>query len=387
MEDIQDEFSFTLVSNRGVDLDNSSFQFRTPFAKQIDLRGYEVALQSITYQDYYQKPQTTNNLLEETAVFFDIDNEDNLIHVTDIAASELVVTKNETEFDNFLTVLNTTLQENGMNISLIAENEIVNEVSEILKITLRVNVPSGFAVIVSEPLKSILGIESRRLYNGSTVGAKPDLSSFDLAANDTELGQIVILNATQSSVSIEQYEAPPTLSSLLGDITGALDSVGAEATFILNKRFSEIRWDLPGLVEVTFSDFLNKYLGLPPEYRFRNSGSFRVDRRLHFPQNMNPLNGERFQPITCSKILVMCNLIQNQFYCGKPQKILAILDRKENDKFTRYEWSASQMVYKQVFLDMPTYCQITLESDNNEFLPFSSEPTVVTLNFRKRFVV
>lgn len=370
-----DSFSVTLVSNQNEDVfvHNTSSSFSNVLPRTTDLSNYEVAVESVYLTDHHPK-QVALTTPAEPKMFFNLENKENEVTVIQFKTAELKIYKQSDDFVQFLDGINNNTAFVNMPVTLTK----TVEGSEVTQITLTYNPKPGYDLYVSDSLKRIFGFTNNSFAAGTYLNdAKIDSEFFKTLANGS-IGELTELNEETSQVEVRQVPEKPDLHTLLGLVQAALSAQRTDVRFEVDVKNSVVSYNVKNVTKrVMLSKFINVYLGREPYFALIDKGSFKVPRNILYPSKIKP------PPRTCSKILVLCDLIQPQVYAGKEMPLLAVIDRKYTESETEIAWEPRSLLYKAIQVGKVNQIKITLQSDNNDLIKSQNNPTVVNLHFRK----
>lgn len=370
-----ESFTATLVSNQddGNFANNTSFSFSNTLPRTTDLSNYEVALQSIYLTDKHTKPSAVTPP-PPPKNFFDLEKKENEVTVILAKTADLRVFKTSDDFDEFIKAIQTRITEltKQYTITAIKENEIVTSI----KITY--NPLPGWQLFLQAPLDRIFGFSNPTIGAGDHVSdAVPDIQFF----KDHAIGVIAGLaefKEERTQVEISQMNEKPDLDALMGTVAGELFQKGHDIAFEVNKKNSTLTYESDTVTKrYLLSPFLNSYLGLEENFEFYQQGTIKVPRKILFPSKQKPA------PKSCSKLLVLCDILKPQIFAGKDLPLLAVLDRKTNESEVEISYEPHVPVYKPVLVGNVNHIGISIRDDNYQFIESQENPTVVNLHFRR----
>lgn len=385
---MENSFSYTLVSNQNTDYfaSNTHYSFSNIFPRQVDLKGYEVALESISLYDKFSNVDDAKIDLPNQGnlelPFFDTVNDDHKITLTRIGSATMTISKWETQITNFVSVLSDYLERENFEVHLSVELDK----GKLTKVILISKLESPWKFKITKPLSTILGFSKEIFDVGETESDIPfDLDTFEDTEERGFLGEVSRYYITKQEVYIEQIRDPlPRLSTVLNSIVTVVDEQGYDISLRVKKGPKLVEYDIhPRTLSMRLSPRLNSYLGLAEHFTFSGAGTIRIPKAIINPSQTFTANQEDRLDISCSKLLVLCNLIPNQFFAGKEMPILGLLERKNSPSFRKISLSPSPMVYKPVVIEKPSHISITLRPDNSDYIESTELPTVCTLHFRK----
>lgn len=375
----------TLISNTCLDSfpSNKNFDFANPLPDPVNLSSYEVALTSVTYYDRYVKPEPTAETTQKPKKqknFFNIQRGDHRVSVEKQQLDQIRVEKTDNDILNVLGSLTDALVKEKFPVTF--EPEFRRGILSNIVLTARLQ--PGYRVILSESFATILGFSSNSFQSGEfTSQSPPNITTFSSVPLHSEIGTITVSYLALEEISLDQVEGLPTLSSLLADIVATLAKAKFNVSLKLKKNIKTVEYNT-GSIRFRLSQFLNEYLGLYKSFIFQDRGSFVVTDSIIKPSDTEPSASPKKQVVTCSKVIITLDVIEDQIYAGRKEKVLAILERTENKSFQRHTIQPDILIYKQVEKDFVTHLRIGVRSDQNTFLESCQDPTVVTLHFRKK---
>lgn len=370
-----DSFTVTLVSNQSDDEfpNNTSSSFSNALPRTMDLSNYEVALQSLYVTDNFPRNVAVGEPVEPKK-FFNLEEKENEISILTTNKSELRLQKQSDDFSAFIDRINQLTTFVRMPV-VFTKTMTGNEVS---KISFTYTPTPGYELIIHGDILRIMGFSRTRFEGGTYENDRPiDVAYFKSLAVG-HVGQMTEFKETTTQVEVSQMKDKPDLELLMGFIVAALRNNLHDVRFFVDTDKATITYHVNNVSKrILFSSFLNKYLGLPDTFSFHNEGSIRVDRDILFPSKNKP------PPSSCSKMLVLCDIIQPQIFAGKEMPILAVVDRKHTTEATEVTFEPRSLVYKPSQVGKVNHISISIQSDNNENIPHQQSPTVVNLHFRK----
>lgn len=368
-------FSVTLVSNQNEEMfdHNTSSSFSNALPRSMDLSNYEVALESIYLTDHHPK-EVALTTPEEPKMFFKLEDKDNELTVVQINTAELKIRKTSDSFVEFLDNINRTTAYVNMPITI--TKTLTG--TEVTQISLTYTPSPGYQLFIHPPLNKVLGFTSNTFQAGTHVNdGKIDKDLFTTMPIGN-VGELSEFSETRTQVEIKQIPEKPDLEVLVSFIQAALAEQKTDVRFEVDEKKSALSYEVKNYTKrVILSESLNTYLGQTPNFALIDKGSIRVPRNILFPSKIRP------PPRTCSKLLVLCDLIQPQIYAAKEMPLLAVIDRKFTELATEISVEPKTLLYKAVQAGKFSQIKITLQSDNNELLKSQQNPTVVNLHFRK----
>lgn len=380
---MDENFTVVVASNEclGDFTHNANFQFSNTIETTRNVEDYEVALTSLTYHDRYTRPKP--DPIPEPVVptdFFDLEKRENEIRVEISSSDTTNFSKRANDLESFLAYLNTKCPEQGINIHFSS----TLRKGVLASITLRANVPAGYHVTITDPLLSILGFEPQDFLTGSFESTlEIGRSEFDAIALNAPIGSVALIKRETSTVSLDQVEGTPSHNLICAMIVVKMMHAGYNIGMVMRKRARQIQYSGFNSIRMALSKKVNDFLGIPETFVFSGSGSIAISDDIIFPDKRTPI--EPVKPIIpWSKILVMCDVIQDQVVAGKSQKLLAILERGESEELQRHHYESEALVYKAVSRPLLSQITISLKTDHNTFLDLCDQPTICVLHFRKK---
>lgn len=255
---------------------------------------------------------------------------------------------------------------------------------KLIAIIMKVALPEKTKLILGGPLANILGFEDTRYDNGEYESSRtPNAEAFAKVELNTEIGTITAEKYTEKMIELDQIEGTPTISALLASVVLKLRGEGLTIKLRFIKTKGTIDWEHRG-IRITLSPFLKNFLNLGQTSYFENSGSVPVPKKIIEPPEIVPEPTPKKARLSCSKLIVFCNIIGSQVYCGKQKNILAVIGRHESEDTKRFVVSPTVLLYNEVTVSKISQIEIELRSDMFEFVEYSELPTVIALHFRKR---
>ncbi len=372
-----DSFTVTLVSNQNGDryAGNTNFAFSNALPRTMDLSNYQVALESMYFADDYPIPSATaiSQPVEEKK-FFNLAEHDNEITVVQVNASELRPRKRTQVFTEFLDSINTDAEFVNMPVNLIYTVTGPN----VTQIALQYSPSPGYTLQIPSPLNKILGFKALEFADGTHVSdTKIDEDLFKTFAIGF-LGSISEVSETRTQVQMLQIADKPDLENLLSLVSLTLANAKHTLTFTVDNKRGIVNYKVPNASKrILLSEFLNRYLERRDLFAFYGEGSFKVPRKIVYPSKVEP------PPKTCSKILVMCDILQPQIFAGKEMPILAVIDRKHTTGASYISVEPRALLYKPIQVGKTDHISIAIQSDNTDFISLQETPSVINLHFRK----
>lgn len=370
-----DSFSVTLVSNQNGDVfgNNTSYSFSNVLPRAMDFTNYEVAFQSIYYTDHFPVNVAVGPPAPEKK-FFNLENKENEITLVVANAAELRARKETDVLSAFIDKLNVDLA--FVRIPVVFTKTVTGET--VTKVSFTYTPTPGYGLRFRGSLNRILGFDKTSFAAGTFSNDKSiDFTYFNSLANGV-VGELVEFKEDKTQIEVDQLPEKPNLEVLLGFIEAALDKNLTKVRFIVDPIKSSVSYNVENIAKrIILSSFLNKYLGLPDAFAFYDKGSIRVPHHILYPSKIKPL------PKSCSKLLVMCDVIKPQIFAGKEVPLLALLDRKHTHVATNFYFEPNSLVYKPTQIAKTDHITITIQSDNFAFIGSQENPTVINLHFKR----
>lgn len=375
-------FSVTLQSNRQTEIfpDNTNYKFRNTAPPGINLRNYKVSLRSAYFTDTYQRTNYEPRILQPDLPtnFFNTFVAANRITIQTGNVTTLSPIKLTPHFDQFIIKTNELLHEHKIPLHISAILDAGKVIGTVLT-----NVSLDHEHIsLDKKLATVLGFRNEIVPRGETKSdLEFDIGQFEIYEINATIGYAQKYTFIQRELELPQIVGRPKLSILLLHIGTLCLSHGHDFSITQKHGYDDIlEYDVrPTDKKIILSDYLNIYLGLPRSFAFQGSGSIRVRPGLEDFDEV-----EIFDPTqaSSSKIFICTDLIESNYFGGNQLKYLAIVNRK-NCNTEEIEYFPDRSLYKEVVLERPAQIEISFQSDNNEFLPISQTPSIVTLNFKK----
>lgn len=370
-----DSFSVTLVSNQNGDefANNTSASFSNALPRTMDLSKYEIALQSLHVTDHFPKIVALGEPVEEKK-FFDLDKKENEITLVTMNAAELKTNKETDVLDTFIDKINADAIFTKMPIvfrkTLTGEN--------ITAVSFTYTPSPGYTLFIKGDVKRVFGFTSSTFAGGTFVNDQPIDETFFKTLSNGFIGSLIEFKEDRTSIEIPQIPEKPDLDIVFGVIQATLLRYRTKIKFVVDEKNSTVSYTVENVAKRLFlSEFLNKYLGLDNTFAFDDKGSIRVPRHILEPSKIKP------PPISCSKLLVLCDVIAPQIFAGRELPLLAVLERKHTEAATETTFEPRSLVYKPTQVGKVNHIAISIQSDNNENIQHQKSPTVVNLHFRK----
>ncbi len=380
-----DSFSVTLVSNLNGDsfAHNNSSSFANSLPRGIDLSDYEVALQQISFHDDRTEIKVEEEEEEEKPNFFNIQEKQNEIVYVYVALDELGVEKKTDIFINFIDNLKTALEHERFGLNIIPTFKHGTIESFQLQYA---PIASGYELFLEDPMPRILGFSQTTFVPGTYKNDLDIDEDYFKTLEDGYIGKLVKFKDEKTLIEIDQIKGIPSLEDLMQEIEVSLLAKGYDATFKVNTSNGAVEFNVkPGKTKVLLSSFLNSYLGLEDNFAFIGKGTIKAPEATIFPNKKEyPLEEPKLSP--CSKILVCCDLISSQYFAGREMPLLAVIERPRNLGTNFVSIEKNPLVYKSVAKGTVHQIRVWLQTGELEYLKVSSEPTVVSLIFRKRLL-
>lgn len=379
-------FSVTLVSN----LDSDSFahncatHFSNTLPRTIDLSEYEVSLQSTSFTDVYKKPKESLELApqEDTKKdFFDETTSDNEIIIQETTMRQLQAEKKNDLWSNFVQKIMIAVRRFKMPVLITPF--FVNGVATSVKLTY--SNTEGFELYIHEPLNKILGFSAEVFEPGEhDSDLEIDIEHFNNLPNGPQ-GHLMEFKITKTTALLDQIQGKPDLQDLVVLIHKKLEDMGHNVNFNVKKSSSSLDFEvIPFTTRVFLSKFLNNYLGQEDFFAFHDKGTIQIPSEIISPNTRNEFYLEPPKPKSCERILLLCNLIPNQIFAGKKLPVLAIIPRNAESNEIFYE--PKSLVYKPVIPGQYSQITCSFQTDRFDNLRFSTNPSIVTLNFKHKII-
>lgn len=379
---MSDSFSITLVSNRGKESfpHNNNFQFSNGLPRTMDLRGYEVALESISLSDIYKGDLDEEKIETEPENFFNLEEKENEIFVDKTYTSHLRVDKKTENFNNFLSALQVSLRK--VNIPVEITPFFVRGVPSSIQLTY--NDPGGrdgYEFYIAEELAKILGFTTEFFDYGTYTNEKPiDIEYFNSLPMEEGISHCMVVKIERVAVEMDQIVGKPDFPDFLNLLQYKVEEHGVAFNCHLKKSIATLTYEIvPVGSRVKLSKFLNNYIELDEDFTFYGEGSIRIPRNIIYPNQPQVSNTKK----SFSNLLVFCDIINPQVFAGEEMKILALPDRPESEKVKVLNYHPNPLIYKGLSCSKVSQITISIRDVNNEPIQFHERPTVVTLNFRK----
>lgn len=381
----QEAFSITLQSNLETDkfANNTNYRFSNSVPANINLKNYRVGLESIYWTDYYEreyKPVVVPH--EPKKPFFNSPLEDDVITLQTSVPKTLIPTKREKTFDQFIIEFNRELERFGFKIYI---STIVRG-GQIIGTKIANTSDTVYHTHLNDKLGNVLGFTTLSLNHGDNESDGFKLSHYTSLKPNDVIGTITQNRITQHEIKLPQFIGKPLLSDLLNEIVVAVELINHRIALAKVPNHDAISFDLDGINNrIILSNFLYDYLGIPRTFQFHGRGSVLIKKGLEDPYEIDDFVYET-PKTSSSKLFVCCDLVDPNYFAGKPLQYLTILDRKTTEN-TESSYIPDKILYKTVVPNNPRHIQISICSDNNEFLSPSEHPTFVTLHFTKSRVL
>lgn len=378
----QDSFSITLQSNLETEnfANNTNFRFSNSVPPHINLQHYRVGLQSIYWTDYYERDESKPVVIPTVPKkpFFNSPLEDDVITLQHSVPKSLQPTKRETTFDQFIVAFNSELAKFNykLHVSTIVRG------GQIIGTKIMNTSDSVYLSHMDESLAKVLGFTQLEISHGENQSDKFSLVNFAAVASNAVVGKISQQHITQHELKLPQFTGKPLLSDLCNEIVAAVEE--KDHKFALSKvpDHDALSFDLDGVnYRLILSEFLYDYLGIPRSFAFTGRGTVLIKKGLENPYEIDDFV---FEPpkLSSSKLFVCCDLVEANYFAGKPLHYLAILDRRSSQN-TESSYTPDKILYKKVIPNNPRHIQLSIQSDNNNFISPSDHPTFATLHFTK----
>lgn len=378
---MSDSFSVTLVSNKGTDTfsHNNNFQFSNSLPRTTDLSGYEVALESIYVADNY-KGDETRIVEEEPKGFFNLEEKENEIFIDKATYVGLRVDKKTETFSNFLSYLQINLRKTNMDVTITPTFTAGVITSIELKYS-ETEANAGFQFYLGEELANILGFSDYFFEFGTYNNDKPiNIELFNSIPIKDGITNCILVKMDRTAVEMDQIIGKPDWPDFVVLLRRKLLEYDVDSYFHVKKSLAAMDYNFePYTVKVQLSNFLNNYMGLDDDFKFFGKGSIRIPRSIIYPNKLEVQIPKK----SCSKLLVLCDIINLQVFAGAEMKLLALLDRVESETSTTIKFRSNPLIYKSLSYNKVNQITISIRDDNNDPIQFHENPTVVTLNFRK----
>lgn len=380
---MSDSFSVTLVSNRGTEIfsHNNNFHFSNPLPRTKDIRGYEVALESIYLADNYKGDQDDNRVAEIPQGFFNIEENENEIFIDKTTHAGLRVDKKTDNFTNFLSHLQISLRKVNMPVTITPF--FIHGVPTSIELTYSATGSNtGFQFYMDQVLSEILGFTDHFFDFGTYTNDKPiNLELFKATPIKDGISNCMLVKIDRIAVEMDQIIGKPDWPDFVVLLRYKLEEHGVDGAFHVKKSLSVLEYEIsPITCRVQLSKFLNNYMGLDDDFGFIDKGSIRIPTNIIYPNQPNLLNVAKK---SCSKLLVLCDIINPQVFAGVEMKLLALIDRDKSETGTIIKLRSNPLIYKSLCGSNISQITISIRDDNNDPIQFHEKPTVVTLNFRK----
>ncbi len=387
MEEKYSSFTVTLQSNLERDNFplNSNFSFSSSLPKPMDLSGYKIALQSILFTDSYEKPSFKPQIIkvDDNKNCFNTFLLDDRILAQSSTRSRLMINKVPDNYTNFMDYVKTGLMAQNMHC------EVIPTFTEgkITKIAIKFKPPSGYQISFAHPINRLLGLSTTILHEGEYENDIDEnyYNSYYESLHDGFMGNIILYAYNSIEIQLEQLQGRQTANSVINHIVSTLLENDIDASMIIHPSNNALEFTiLPEDTRVVLSSFINDFLGIRPDFSFENSGTVILS-----PKNIEIEEIENFlfedeEIFTSSKILVLCDIIQNQFYGGQKYPLLHLLDRYQRTN-VQSGYTINPLVYKNVEVSYASHISISIKSDRNEFNPYSKSPSVVCVHLRRKY--
>lgn len=378
----QESFSITLQSNMETEkfANNTNFRFSNSVPPHINLQHYRVGLQSIYWTDNYEREESKPVVIptKPKKPFFNSPLEDDIIILQHSVPKSLQPTKRESTFDQFIIEFNKELAKYTYKIHV----STILRGGQIIGTKIINSSDSVYLSHMDQSLANVLGFSKLSIAHGENVSDSFRLPHYADLATNAVIGQISQQRITQHELKLPQFEGKPLLSDLCNEIVAAVEE--KDHKFALSKvaDHDALSFDLDGVNNrLILSEFLYDYLGIPRSFAFTGRGTVIIKSGLANPYEIDDFV---FEPpkISSSKLFVCCDLVEANYYNGKPLQYLAILDRKSNLN-KESSFTPERILYKKVVLNNPRHIQLSIWSDNNDFMTPSDHPTFSILHFTK----
>lgn len=387
MKEPEHSFSIYVCSNHGTDVfpQNTSFKFSNPLPEALKLDKFDVALSKISFQDRFLKsseekiilpvPKSGGSIFDNT-IFGDV------VQYFEHKQETINITKTYESFINFIAGVNATLLRLGIVANFVPKYEGEKPV----EMTLNFEESNGYTLTLSGSLPKILGFQTSTFHQGTHPNTLPPDYEFFKGISTGKSFPISVQKYEVLDIRVEHFDTP-SLSDIMMDIQLKLTEAGKQVTIIVDEEKSTLRVDTKNVwTYLVLSNFLNKYLKLPPNYLFKGDVTVNVPREVLNP--INPLNLETYirpptppADISLDKVLVLASCASPSVFKEKYLPIIAVLDRaQDNDTF---KFTANPAVYFPVGIKEVSSIEIQLLTDQLVHLDPFKTPTVVELHFKR----
>ncbi|MES2286717.1 MAG: hypothetical protein V4547_13595, partial [Bacteroidota bacterium] len=303
-----ESFTVTLQSNlcRDEFPHNTNYLFKNRLPHDVNVEKFEVGLVDLYHYDTYQRPPNKDEIQlrnKANIPFFDLLFSENEMVVLDSSSSNLHISKYSDSISQWLIKVNRDLQSQNMrtHISAILDTGILKRV--IIEFT----PPDESKLILSEPLKRVLGFHSPVLESGShTSDTEVDLEFFKSLALLQSMGYLRRELLSSDTVTIPQIHGRPNIDDFLVDIVLAFTLKGHEISLTHENRVVEYSIT-PQSKRILFSKFVNNWLGLPDNFYFQGDGTINIPEEIVDPEGKEKLLLDSVYQ-TSSKIVVSTDI-------------------------------------------------------------------------------
>lgn len=343
------------------------------------MSNFEVGLENVNFADNYEPPNILPVILkhDENRSFYNTYFSDNMVSVQTSTSKKIFAIKSTTKFDQFAILLNNELVRHAFPLHI----SLRREAGAVVGVTMSNKMTDGYHLTMDESVCKILGYSSEIIPPGESMNDMRFDDAHFKNAPDGNIGQLYEYRYFENDYEIPQIKGIPSLSSLLAAIVALCYTNGHNISLRLLRSRGALEYNVePKRRRILLSDFLNKDLELPKRFPFQGSGTVLISESA---LNTNEIDDylHETKKISSSKVFVLCNIINSNYYGDKLLPYLNVLDRTVT-KYNQTVYYPNRIVYKPVIDQNPAHITITFVTDTGDFLPLSRIPSTATLHFR-----
>lgn len=388
MQPSQDSFVVVLHSRKSMQQcpSNTSSNFTNILPKNLHLDGYDVALVQLSYHDNLRMIKPYTPITKSGQGYFDTYyNVDNKVSVFSLKGNKMNVTKSYEMFGDFVTGLNQSFQAASISATVVAEYAYGGIAKSI---TLTYSNSDGYELHIGSRLAKIFGLAKSSFQPGSYE------SDLELEPSDfvrlplTEEFEISLQKWITETVELEQLQ-DPTLEDIGWAIVAALKTINHTIQFFVDQDNNTLTINTRDSNKfLKFSTRLEERLGLPKDQRVGGKVVVNVT-----PEQIDPfkpysrdylMSTDETGFFSSQKMLVLCSLLDSNYYEQETLPVLALASRKEGDQ--EFSFVPQYPIYLPVGVNDTTNINIQLVGDDLKPIPETELATVAVLHFKKRWV-
>lgn len=385
MQPNKDSFIVVMHSAKSMQFfpNNKSSNFSNILPSNLRLDGYDVALIQLHFYDNLQKTKPYVPIVKTNQDFF-TEAGQNQVLLHSLKGNRVNFTKSYNLYGEFVTGLNSTFQ--------------AAEINAKVTVTYSKGVPKAAVLNYTNSNKYSLYIDSKlaKILGFSATEFTPGEYKSDLSINQSDFTLFPVTE--EFHVSLQRWEVDtleleqiqdPTLSDLGWSLIAAAAEKGHQISFKVKNSEGKLIINLFGPNKyLVFSPYLMKKMGIPDSIKV--SGRTEIDVLPNIIDPYKPFSETYLRGVdklgffSSDKVLVLCSLLDSNFFEKESLPLLAVTTRKEGKEEITY--IPQNPIYLPVGISDTASINIRLVSDTLKEIPEQNLPTVAVLHFKKSWI-